>query len=237
MKTSVILPTFNEKGNIVELINKINKYAKKVTESYEVIVVDDNSPDKTGYFCKSFFKSNNHVRVFIKLTNRGLASSIMYGVKKAKGDTLIIMDTDFSHDPKLIPLFLKKIRNYDIVIGSRYSKFGGGENKLRYFLSKVFNVYLKYALKIDITDFLFGYFCVRKDFLVENSLVNDYVFRGFGDYFIRLAYFIEKHNGRVIEIPAYYKNRVHGKSKSNLIKMLITYSWASIVLNFKIFPK
>lgn len=232
MRVSVVLPTYNEKDNIIPLINDIIKNLKKTTTDYEIVVVDDNSPDNTAGICKKEFVKNKRVKIYVRKKNKGFASAILYGLKKALGEVVFVMDTDFSHNPRLIPQMILKISKFNIVIGSRYAKNGGGENKNRYFMSKVYNIYLKYLLGINISDFLFGYFCVEKKFLVKHKLLNEEIFHGFGDYFIRFAYFVSKSGGTFFEIPAYYKNRTSGVSKSNLVSMLYTYTKTSIKLYF-----
>lgn len=230
MILSVVLPTYNEKDNIFKLIEKIVDSIKKFTRSYEIIVVDDDSPDKTGEICKKYFKRKKEIRVFIRKKEKGFASAIYYGINKSVGDIVVVMDTDFSHDPLLIPVMLSKIKKCDIVIGSRYAQTGGGENKKRYWMSKIYNVYLRYILRIDISDFLFGYFCIKRKFLLKNDLLTESIFTGFGDYFIRLIYYINKSGGTFLEIPAFYKSRTHGTSKSNIKKMLFTYTKTSLQL-------
>lgn len=232
MMVSFVLPTYNEKDNIIELVKKIKEHVDKTISSYEIIVVDDDSPDKTGAICKKYFSKIGKGRVLIRKNGRGFASAIRDGIKLAKGKYVIVMDTDFSHDPKLISLLLSKKTSCDIVIASRYAKHGGGENKGRYWLSKIFNLYLSKLFRIDISDFLFGYFCIRRDFLMKHNLLRDEIFNGFGDYFIRLVYYINKAHGSFLEIPAFYKNRVYGVTKSNLLKMLITYTKSSLELLF-----
>ncbi|MBI2028538.1 MAG: glycosyltransferase [Candidatus Levybacteria bacterium] len=230
MIVSVILPTYNERGNIVKLIQEIIKHIEKTHYVYEIVVVDDNSPDKTGFLCTQLFSKNSKIKVFIRKNKREFASAIYYGIKKSKGAIIIVMDTDFSHNPKLISVMLKMIKHYDIVIASRYAKNGGGENKKRYWMSKIYNSYLRYILKINISDFLFGYFCIRRDFLIKNDLLQRDIFTGFGDYFIRLAYHINKSGGTFLEIPAFYKSRIYGASKSDLKKMIYTYTKTSLKL-------
>lgn len=229
MKVSFIIPTYNEKDNIIKLIDSIGQSVKKIEAvKYEIIVVDDDSQDKTGIICSDHFYGNKNISVYIRKKEKGFASAIRYGIEKSKGDYVVVMDSDFSHDPELIPLMLSRIKEADIVLGSRYVKTGGGENKQRFFLSKIYNLYLRYLLRIKITDFLFGYFCIRRDYLISNKLLNKEIFKGFGDYFIRLAFYINKNGGTFLEIPVFYKNRIYGESKSNLVKMLITYTITSI---------
>jgi len=230
MTVSVILPTYNERDNIIKLIQEIIKNVEKTNHSYEIVVVDDNSPDKTGLLCREHFLKNNKINVFVRKNERGFASAIYYGIKKSKGEIIIVMDTDFSHDPKLITIMLSEIKKCDIVLASRYVQNGGGENKRRYWMSKAYNMYLRYILRINISDFLFGYFCVKRQFVVKNNLLSRNIFFGFGDYFIRLAYYINKSGGTFLEIPAFYKDRIYGVSKSNLKKMLVTYTSTSLQL-------
>lgn len=230
MKASIILPTYNERDNIIKLVESVIHVVNKVTHAFEIIIIDDSSPDKTGIICKDFFKKNSKVKTYIRKKDKGFASAILYGIKKSKGEFVVVMDTDFSHDPRMLPIMLAKAINFDIVIGSRYVKNGGGENKVRYALSKAFNIYLHLLLGIGMKDFLFGYFCVNKKFLIKNNLLTDYIFSGFGDYFIRLAFFVKRYNGKFVEIPAFYKDRIYGSSKSNLLKMFFTYTRTSISL-------
>lgn len=233
MKISFILPTYNEKNNIIKLIKSIIGEVKRLLYEYEIIVVDDNSSDKTGIISRKYFLKEKQIRVYIRSKDRGFASAIYYGIKKSTGEIIIIMDTDFSHNPNLIPVMLSKIKSCDIVIGSRFVQNGGGEDKVRYWISKIYNMFLRYLLRINISDFLFGYSCIKKDFLNKNKLVSKDIFYGFGDYFIRLAYYINKSKGIYIEIPAFYKSRTYGVSKSNIFKMFFTYTRTSIELLIK----
>src|SRR5438477_11942853 len=102
MKVSVILPTYNESGNIVALVQEILKVMPTGFQS-EVIVVDDNSPDQTFNIAEAAFATNPMVRVLLRTTDRGFAKSIRHGIENAKGDSVVVMDTDFTHDPKEIP--------------------------------------------------------------------------------------------------------------------------------------
>lgn len=232
MSISIILPTYNEKGNIIQLIGHITRSVKKITNNFRIYVVDDNSPDKTGEICKSHFAKSNNVTVYIR-KKRGFASAILYGIMKSKEEVIVVMDTDFSHNPKLIPMMVSKLKKFDMVIASRYAKKGGAENKIRYLLSKIYNIYLRYILRINITDFLFGYFCVKRKYLLNNKLLKQSIFTGFGDYFMRLIYYINKSGGMLVEVPAFYRARIYGTSKSDPKKVIITYTLTSLQLLMK----
>ena len=125
MKVSVILPTYNESGNIVALVQEILKVMPTGIEP-EVIVVDDNSPDQTFKIAEDAFAADPRVRVLLRTEDRGLAKSIRTGIEKATGDQVIVMDTDFTHDPQEIPRLLHVGIMYDIVSGSRFCSGGQG---------------------------------------------------------------------------------------------------------------
>ena len=161
MSVSVILPTYNERGNIVILIRNIIATLSKTKAIFEILVVDDNSTDGTTDAIKKAFGRNRRVRVYIRKNERGLATAIWHGIQKAKGEYVVVMDTDLSHEPKLLPRMLRIGNDKSMVIASRYIHGGGMEDKLRNVLSHLFNIYLRKLLRIPVTDFLSGYFCAK----------------------------------------------------------------------------
>jgi len=119
---SVIIPTYNEAENIKMLIPRIHSVLN--SNSYEIIVVDDSSPDGTAEVAKKLSESYP-VRVFVRNQKLGLASAIVHGFQKASGNILGVIDADLQHPPENIKDFIEKIEEgYDIVIGSRYIKGG-----------------------------------------------------------------------------------------------------------------
>lgn len=230
MDLSIILPTFNEKGNINKLIEsiKINLKAKKI--NFEIIVVDDNSPDGTAEICKKQFESDKDIKIFVRKKERGLASAIHHGINKAVGKYILVMDTDFSHDPKLIPQMVESMKDSDIVIGSRYVGAGGMKNQKRYWLSHLYNLYLRILFRIPVTDFLSGYFCIKRQYLFNIPCEQKKIFVGYGDYFMRLIFFINLNQGKFTELASFYRDRSYGQSKTNLLKTFILYTKTSINL-------
>lgn len=228
MHASIILPSFNERGNIIPLISKIIKCLKNF--EFEVIVVDDNSLDRTADAYRNKFKSNKNVKVYVRAKERGLATAIKFGIEKASGKYIVVMDTDLNHDPKIIPLMLEEINRFSMVIGSRYIKGGGMENRKRYWLSRFYNIYLRLFLGIPVTDFLSGFFCMKKNYLMHVLKNTNDIFLGYGEYFMKLLFAVHKEGGRIFETPVFYINRPYGKSKSNFLKMFLTYTKTSIEL-------
>lgn len=220
MKVSVILPTYNEKGNIVLLIQAINKALLK--KSHEVIVVDDNSPDKTAEEVAKKFSSNKNVKIIVRKTAHGLATAIKYGIERAKGDVIVVMDTDFQHDPNLIPRMFNLCQYYDLVIGSRFVRGGGMQEGYRYYYSYLFNLLVRLALRMQIQDNLSGFFAMRR--IKLNKLQLNKIFIGYGDYFIRLLHASAKAKYSILEIPVFYHIRAYGQSKSSFLNMIINYT-------------
>jgi len=222
MDFSVILPTFNEKGNIVRLMQAIDGAVAGQGLTHELIVVDDNSPDGTADAVREAYAGDAHVRVFVRTTERGLASTIRFGVEQATGDAVVVMDTDFQHDPNLIPRMVRFCTYYDTIVGSRFVMGGGMEEGYRYYYSYLFNFFVRLVTRTQIQDNLSGFFAMRRDKLMRMDLPN--IFVGYGDYFIRLLYYAWRYGYSVLEIPVFYRVRKYGTSKSSFVRMIINYS-------------
>lgn len=220
MKVSVILPTYNEKGNIVKLISSI----KKAVPDSEIIVVDDNSPDKTA----ESIPETRSVKVYVRKNERGLATAIKYGIKKSKGEVIVVMDTDFQHDPHLIPRMVSLCEYYDIIIGSRFVRGGGMQESYRYKYSYLFNLLVRLALRMQIQDNLSGFFAMRRKKIIQLPI--NKIFFGYGEYFIRLLYASCRTKYTVLEIPVFYHIRHYGQSKSSFIRMIINYTKTVVTL-------
>jgi dolichol-phosphate mannosyltransferase len=227
MRASVILPTYNEAGNIVGLVNDILANFPSDIEP-EILVVDDSSPDKTYEVARSAFEGNLNVRVILRTEDRGFAKSIRAGIEQASGEFIIVMDTDFTHDPCEIPRMLHVAKVYDIVSGSRFCAGGDMQDKGHYLASLAYNWLLRIVLRTQVQDNLGGYFVMRRENVI--SLPLDEIFFGYGEYFFRLLHFCQQRGLRVVEIPAIYRVRTYGSSKSSFLKMLITYLSAAIRL-------
>lgn len=216
---SIVLPTYNEKDNIIDLINKIKDVVKN--HSHEIIVVDDNSPDDTFEVCKKYFIDDENIKMILRKANHGLAYSIREGIENAKGEYVVIMDTDFTHDPDLIKQMLNMNTKYNIISGSRFCKGGSMESTMHSILSRVYNKMIKFILQTKIEDNLGGFFCIKHKNLMQ--LPFEKIFYGYGDYYFRLLYFAKQKNFSIVEIPARYTTRTRGKSKSKFFQMAYKY--------------
>lgn len=227
-KISVVLPAYNERGNICKLIDAIIFNSMKININPEIIVVDDNSPDKTGNHVINTFKKNKNVKTFIRTKEKGFATAIRFGIEKATGDIVLVMDTDFNHDPKLIPQMIESLKYYDVVSTSRYIYGGGMSNRFRYFCSYLYNIFIRIILRTKISDNLCGYFAIRRRDLLKYDF--DRIFRGGGEYFFRFLYFAKRKKVSILEIPIVYGERKYGSSKNNFIKTLFRYTKTALEL-------
>lgn len=226
MNVSVILPTYNERGNIVPLIQAIQIELAAAGLTCEVLVVDDNSPDGTSQAVEQAYAGDQTVRLFVRREEHGLATAILHGIRQARGEAVAVMDTDYNHDPKLLPRMVKLLEYYDIIIGSRFTMGGGMEETWRYVASFLFNFFIRLVLRTQVQDNLCGFFTIRREKLTCMDL--DRIFQGYGEYFMHLLFLAWREGYDMLEIPAYYRARQYGQSKSRFFPMLYHYTLTAL---------
>jgi dolichol-phosphate mannosyltransferase len=228
LDVSIVIPTYNEEGNIGRLIEEIAKNLKKF--SFEIIVVDDASKDKTGELMDSYAKKYPVVAVH-REGIRGVFSAQMDGTKIARGKFLGFMDADLSHPPAMLALMLK-YPDYDIVNASRYVK-GGGEKApfQRKFGSHMLNILCRILGGIKTKDITGVYHIINKKKFREITFKYPSLW---GDFDIELFYRAEKQGFRIKEVPFMYVYRQEGMSKSfNLFRIAYVYSMKALKLRMK----
>lgn len=238
-KLSIILPCFNEAGNIGKLISKIYSQEELIRFKLEFIVIDDNSLDDTQNVVKKLIRRKLPIKLLIRQKERGLATAILKGLSNAAGDYLIIMDTDFNHRPEDIIRLLEPIRQKqaDLVIGSRYIPGGGMHlseaSQLQYWFSKWGNFIVnKLMFNLPVHESLSGFLALRKSVLNKLNLIQ--IFNGYGEYCIRLIFYCHKQGFKIKEIPIMYGLRQYGVSKSSLKRMIYQYSKTALELKFNL---
>jgi dolichol-phosphate mannosyltransferase len=230
LKVSIVLPTYCERDNIVDLIQSIQNALQDECWETEILVIDDNSPDGTAQVVRDYQAGTGspqrmgsfQINLFVRMHESGLATAIKYGLQQATGDVVVVMDTDFNHDPAMIPQMVRLLDFYDLVIGSRFVMGGGMEDRQRYYYSLFYNLFVRMILRLQIQDNLSGFFAVRRAQLMTLDL--DPIFRGYGEYFIRLLYTAWHRKFRMLEVPVFYILRRHGQSKSRFLAMLRDYT-------------
>lgn len=214
MKSIVVIPTYNEIDNIINIIKAIFE----VKSDMHILVVDDNSPDGTAATVKEFAATNPNVHIIVRAGKMGLGTAYCEGFAWALDngfEAIMEMDADFSHDPKEIPNFMEAIKEYDLVIGSRYSV---GVNVVnwplrRLILSYGANIYARVITGIPVHDATGGFKCFRADALRKIDLKriksNGYGFQ------IEMNFKLWKQGARIKEIPIIFIDRRSGVSKMN----------------------
>lgn len=228
MDLSIVIPAYNESENLPVLINRITKHVPKGLK-YEIIVVNDNSTDNTIEILKKLRKKYKVLKYIDKKGERGVGTTIALGIKNARGKFIITMDADLSHNPIYIPKFMKKIKYYDMVIGSRYIKGGKMKNTLfRKIVSNVFSIYSR-MLGLKVKDATSGYRIFR------NNIFKNYKFRSKGfDIHIEIPMIAKKKGCRIGEIPIVYEKRFKGKTKLKYTKEGPRYVLTAIKCNLYI---
>lgn len=208
----VIIPTYNEKENITELVKRILALSLKV----QVIIVDDNSPDGTGQIADELARQDGRVKVIHRQGKLGLGTAYIAGFKLglAEGaDRLITMDADFSHDPSYIPALVALSNHYHITIGSRYIPQGGVVNWewQRRFLSWGANTFARTALGLRANDCTAGFRCYHREVLQNIDL--DRIFSNGYSFLVEMLYKCQRRGYTVGEVPIIFANRERGQSK------------------------
>ena len=219
MSYSVILPTLNEKGHIIELIKKIRFIFSEINQKYEIILVDDNSTDGTIDLVKNVEKNYDNIKLFVREdVKKNLAKSINLGIQNSKYENVIWMDADFQHPPEYIKLFHDFQKKYDLVVFSRFLK-----NSTRYFendkskkelnenQSFFYNKLCNFFLYRDFTDYTSGFICVKKKIFENYKLKGNY-----GDYFVNFIVYCKLNNNSIIELPFIEEERYSGSSKTSM---------------------
>jgi dolichol-phosphate mannosyltransferase len=211
-KTLVIVPTYNERENLPEMVRRISQLGLAV----DMLVVDDNSPDGTGQLADELAITNPFVNVLHRSEKNGLGRAYCAGFSWAlqrRYEYIMEMDGDFSHDPNDIPRFIEAAKDADLVLGSRYCN---GIRVInwpleRLLLSTSAARYVRWITGMPFTDPTGGFKCFRHSSLASIHLdevrSNGYSFQ------IEMTHKIWKQGLKVVEIPIIFTDRFHGTSK------------------------
>lgn len=220
-QVSILVPTYNESKNIIEFLKSVLASIPKNVIA-ETIVIDDNSPDGTGRMVDEYVASmkrmaNHTVSVIHRKAKLGLGSAVLNGIRRAKGDSILVMDGDFSHPPSVIPRMIDALKRSecDIVVASRYVADGSihGWSLKRKIISRVATRIAKSSLGIKQHDPMSGFFAFKK------SLVRGMQLDGIG-FKILLEILVKTKGARVAEIPYAFRDRQLGSSKLGVGTML-----------------
>lgn len=231
---TIVVPTYNERDNVRLLLQAVEQALKDA--SWEMIFVDDDSPDGTADVVREIAASDSRVRCIRRIGRKGLASACIEGILSSASPYICIMDADMQHDEKILPAMLNALRDdKDIVVASRYMEGGdtGTLSRHRVWVSRVATKLGGIILKVPVTDPMSGYFMLTREFF--ESVVYRLSGKGFK---ILLDILVSADRPmRVAEVPYIMRQRDRGESKLNA---MVVWEFVSLVVEKifgRIFPR
>jgi dolichol-phosphate mannosyltransferase len=226
---SIVVPTFSEAENIAELYARIT--AALGPESWELIFVDDDSPDGTADLARQLSQQDQRVRCIHRIGRRGLSTAVVEGALSSAAPYVAVMDADLQHDETILPAMLNELRTreLDIVVGSRYAAGGGtGDwSERRKTISRIAGGLAKGLVPENLHDPMSGFFAVRSDTLRDAARR----LSGYG-YKILLDLFVSAGRPlRFAEVPYTFKPRIHGESK---LDSLVAWEYLMLLVDKRI---
>ena len=222
-RVTVLIPTYNEKENIEELIQEILNLS--LDFDLTVLVADDDSPDGTGEIVQKLSRKDRRVHVLVRKKRRGRGAGGIDGFKAAlilNPDYVVEMDGDFSHQPRFIPLLLDNGEKFDLVIGSRFVE--GGKDLDRNFIRKMITLFvrkfIRHQFRIPIKDVSSGFRCFNRKVLEKIDL-DDLVSVG-PSVVLEILYKVYLMDFKIGEVPIVFVDRKKGKTKLNLLTLMET---------------
>ncbi|MCL4369792.1 MAG: polyprenol monophosphomannose synthase [Chloroflexi bacterium] len=212
MRTIIVVPTYNERENLSELIRRL----EALDPGLHALVVDDDSPDGTGDLAEELAATRPWLRVLHRPGKAGLGTAYREGFRlalKLDYEAVGEMDADLSHNPAYLPAMLKALEGADLVLGSRYVRGGGVRNwgALRRLISRGGSLYSQLVLGVGVHDLTGGFKLFRRELL--ESLDLDTVRSNGYSFQIEMTYRALRRGYRVVEVPIVFEDRRVGKSK------------------------
>jgi dolichol-phosphate mannosyltransferase len=231
MKIMVMIPTYNERENIKDLVNEILSLKSEIS----VVVVDDNSPDGTSILVREMADKEPRIHLITRVNEKGRGTAglkgMLYAIEQG-ADYIIEMDSDWSHHPKYIPDMLKLNEKYDVVIGSRLTEGGGEEGRGfdRRFITWFANTYIRLVMGFKVKDCTSGYRSFKRKVL---ETVNLKEMISVGPSIVEEILYAAHLNGfSIVELPIWFEERRMGNSTKDLQQYMDTM-WKVLQFRFQ----
>lgn len=224
MDISVIIPVYNEEGNVRELTSRLSSVLEKTAKSYEIIFIDDGSKDRTFEFLAEARKKIKRIKIVKMRRNFGQTNALSIGFKLARGSIVVVMDGDLQNEPEDIPKLLGLMqKGYDVVSGWRKNRHDSLGKRL---FSKISNVMARKLTGVDIHDFGCSFKAYRKEAIQDIEL--------YGEMHRFIPAIAAMEGFKITEIPVEHKPRKHGETKygwgrltKGLLDLFYIRFWAS----------
>lgn len=223
MKVTIVAPTYNEAENVPRLVNEVCAALSGI--DYELVIADDDSPDRTWAVAQELAAQNPRIRVLRRSSNRGLSPAVMEGFVSSSSEYVGVIDADLQHDPAILPQMVAALdAGAEMVVGSRYVEGGGTGtwNASRRFQSWVATKLAQTFLGVELSDPMSGYFTLRRDdFNRIHSQLDSSGFKILLEIVARLA------PTRLEEVPYTFRERLAGESKlsSKIVLQYLEQLW------------
>ncbi|MDA9602327.1 glycosyltransferase family 2 protein [Flavobacteriaceae bacterium] len=227
-KLSIIIPTFKEGKIIDSSVNKINDVLKKSGIDFEILIIDDNSNDKTLEKIEEISKKNNNINLYLNNSSKGFGNSIIEGIKKSQGEIICFVMADQSDSPYDILNYYKEIikGEYDCLFGDRWAEQQLVENypKFKFYVNRIGNKMISFLFNINYSDLTNSFKMYKKSVLIG-------LFPLISNHFsitIEIPLKVIYRGFKYKVIPNSWKNNQHSVSNLNLLYVLKTYSLIAI---------
>ena len=246
MRVTIIIPTYNERENIGDLIEKTFKVVRGKDDDYRILVVDDNSPDGTGDIVQKFKSKFKSKIKLLRAKKEGVGKAMIrgykYALKKLNPDIIVSTEADFAYDPRYIPQAVAKIKEgYDVVVGSRHVGIGKTEGwtrnrKINHWVAN--NFFATFVAGVtEVYDHNGAFRAIRVKGVLDKINLSKIDFTGFG-FFSYFLFKLTQITDKLYELPIIYRFRKRGESKVSFNpKYFGTYLhdvFEYIILSFKI---
>lgn len=222
---SIIIPTYNEKDNIIPMIEELKKTFEQYT--LDIIVVDDSSPDGTAQLVKDKYQNDKTVLLIIRDKKEGLGEALKTGYASAQGNIIASIDCDFSFEPEVLKNMTEMLHTYDLVVASRYEPGGKYEQKtartkIQSLISRNGNKLIRFIFpKATLSDFTTNCRCFKRNVWYDE--VSSKVKEKGNMFLVEMIILASKKNKKMKSYPVIFKNRVHGKSKTRMINEIFRF--------------
>jgi dolichol-phosphate mannosyltransferase len=223
-----VVPTYREAESLPELIDRIDRLRTDAKLDLELLIVDDDSRDGTNAVIAA--RAEPWVQLFVRTSDRGLSQAVLFGLRRARGQSLVVMDADLSHPPETIPVMLAELAaGADFVLGSRYVAGGTTADDwgLLRFLNSRIATYLARPLT-QVSDPMSGFFALPRT-VFERAIDPSPL-----GYKIGLELLVRCRCERVREVPIHFSNRLRGESKLTLNQQLLYLRHLARLYRFKL---